>query len=231
MDRIGQFLIGLTLAAGLVVSTVIATRALVQIKSQDTIEVTGSAKRRIHSDQITWSCRISARATDMKSAYRALAQSVPRVSAYLEAKGVPRSQLVVSSVSTTALHPRDKEGQALEDQIIGYTMSQAIRVDSTEVDKIAKLSRAATELINEGIDIESQPPEYRYTKLGDLKVLMLAEAAKDTKERAQQIADSTGAHLGPLRSARMGVIQINPADSTETEADEHVGVEEVNVRG
>ncbi len=45
---------------------------------------------------------------------------------------------------------------------------------------------------------------------------MLAEAAKDAHVRGEQIARSTGATLGPLRSARMGVIQINPADSTET---------------
>ena len=48
---------------------------------------------------------------------------------------------------------------------------------------------------------------------------MLHEAAKDTRVRAQQIADATGARLGPLRSARMGVMQINPADSTETSSE------------
>jgi uncharacterized protein len=52
--------------------------------------------------------------------------------------------------------------------------------------------------------------------LGDLKILMLAEAAKDAKLRAEQIAASTGRIVGPLRSARMGVMQINPAGSSDT---------------
>ena len=44
---------------------------------------------------------------------------------------------------------------------------------------------------------------------------MLGEAAKDAKERADKIAASTGNSIGPVRSARMGVLQITPADSTE----------------
>ena len=84
---------------------------------------------------------------------------------------------------------------------------------------MTEVSRAATELINQGIAIDSGAPEYHYTRLGELKIQMLHEAAKDTRVRAQQIADATGAKLGPLRSARMGVMQINPADSTETSSE------------
>ncbi|MGB7963317.1 MAG: SIMPL domain-containing protein, partial [Propionicimonas sp.] len=47
--------------------------------------------------------------------------------------------------------------------------------------------------------------------LGDLKIEMLGEAAADARMRAEQIAASTGAKVGVLRSARMGVMQINPA--------------------
>jgi hypothetical protein len=44
---------------------------------------------------------------------------------------------------------------------------------------------------------------------------MLAEAAKDAKVRAQQIAQSTGSSIGSIRNARMGVLQITAADSNE----------------
>jgi hypothetical protein len=83
------------------------------------------------------------------------------------------------------------------------------------VDKVAQIARQATELINQGILLESMPPEYHYTKLGELKIEMLSEAAKDAKERAKQIASSTGSDIGSVRSAKMGVMQITPADSNE----------------
>jgi hypothetical protein len=117
------------------------------------------------------------------------------------------------------MHAHDKQGRELEETVTGYTMSQTVEVRSSDVDRVTEVSRAATELINQGIMIDSGAPEYHYTRLGELKIQMLHEAAKDTRVRAQQIADATGAKLGPLRSARMGVMQINPADSTETSSE------------
>jgi hypothetical protein len=63
--------------------------------------------------------------------------------------------------------------------------------------------------------IESSPPQYYYTKIGDLKIEMLGEASKDAKERAERIASSTGNSIGSVKSARMGVLQITAADSTD----------------
>lgn len=70
-------------------------------------------------------------------------------------------------------------------------------------------------MIEEGIPLQSDPPEFQYTKLAELKLQMLAEAARDSRLRAEEIARATGAHIGVVRQARMGVIQINPADSTD----------------
>jgi uncharacterized protein len=83
------------------------------------------------------------------------------------------------------------------------------------VQKIAGIAREATELINQGILIESSAPKYYYTKIGDLKIEMLGEAAKDAKERAERIASSTGNSIGSVKSAKMGVLQITAADSTD----------------
>jgi uncharacterized protein len=62
--------------------------------------------------------------------------------------------------------------------------------------------------------LESDPPQYLYTKLADLKIEMLAEATKDASTRAKQIAENSGCKLGAVRDARMGVMQINPLHST-----------------
>jgi hypothetical protein len=115
------------------------------------------------------------------------------------------------------LHAKTADGEGGEEsgRITGYSLRQELEVRSTDVDKIEKLAREATELINQGILIESNAPEYHYTKLGDLKIEMLSEAAKDAKQRAQQIASSTGSSIGSMRSARMGVLQITPADSND----------------
>jgi hypothetical protein len=216
MDKEGRFLMGAALAAGLVVSTVVGARALVRIKSDNTIQVTGSAKRRIKSDLVIWTAKVSSRGSDMRTAYKTLSGEVPKLTAWLEKKGVPKAQIKIYSVATKAIHPHDKEGREIEDTITAYELTQTIEVRSSEVEKIGAIANESTQLIDEGVELESNAPDYIYTKLGDLKIQMLAEASKDSRVRGEQIATATGAKLGPLRQARMGVIQINPPDSTET---------------
>jgi hypothetical protein len=211
---------GFALAVALVLSSIIGAWAIIRVKSRDqTIVVTGSARKRIKSDLVIWRAGVSYEATQLADAYKSLANDVPRVKQYLISKGIPENQITISSITSQTLHAKSKdsyeEGGEDSGRITGYSLKQELEVRSTDVDKIEKLAREATELINQGILIESSAPEYHYTKLGDLKIEMLSEAAKDAKARAQQIASSTGSSIGSMRSARMGVLQITPADSNE----------------
>ncbi len=65
------------------------------------------------------------------------------------------------------------------------------------------------ELVSGGIS-------FLYTKTGEAKVAMMAEATKDARTRAEQIAAQGGRKLKELRTARMGVVQINPIYSSAT---------------
>lgn len=58
-------------------------------------------------------------------------------------------------------------------------------------------------------------PEYHYTKIADLKIEVQAAAARDAMVRAQKIAEATDRDLGPMRNARMGVLQITPKLSNQ----------------
>jgi hypothetical protein len=85
------------------------------------------------------------------------------------------------------------------------------------VERIEKASREITSLLDEGVVVNSGCPSYFYTRLGELKVEMLAQAAKDARERAENILRSAGnATIGKLVVADMGIININAANSTKT---------------
>jgi len=213
--RSGTFVGAVVLAVGLVVATTIGGWFFVKGKRGDqTITVTGSARKRIKSDLVIWRSAISYQAPVLSEAYRSLSEAVPRVKAYLVSKGIAENQITVSSISSQTLHGRSSDGVETS-EITGYSLRQELSVRSTEVEKIGQIAREATELINQGILLESMAPEYLYTKLGDLKIEMLAEAAKDAKRRAEQIAQSTDSSIGTVRTARMGVLQITAADSTD----------------
>ena len=215
LERSGSFMAAAVVAVALVISTLIGGWFFVKGKRGDqTITVTGSARKRIKSNLVIWRSAISYQAPALSDAYRSLSESVPRVKAYLVSKGIQENQITVSSISSQTLHGRTSDGGETS-EITGYSLRQELSVRSNDVEKIGQIAREATELINQGILIESMAPEYIYTDLGSLKIEMLAEAAKDAKIRAQQIAQSTDSSIGSVRSARMGVLQITPADSNE----------------
>lgn len=205
----------LALAIGIVVAATIFGWSYSKSKKGDeAITVTGSAKKRIKSDLIVWSASITAQSAQISDAYKQLADNVPKVKKYLMDKGIPEANITISSISSVQEREKDSEGNQ-SSKITGYSLRQSVEVKSTDVEKISQIAREATELINQGIFIESSAPQFIYTKLGDLKIEMLAEAAKDAKARAEQIANSTGNSISTVRSAKMGVMQITAADSNE----------------
>jgi hypothetical protein len=202
-----------------VLASVLLGNRLPDIRGGNEITVTGSAKKRIKSDLIVWRVQIRASAPRLADAFAQINRDTTRVRAFLISKGVPETQLVVSAIDT---HINRKGSTTYDDgeahqngPILGYDLQQEISVRSMDIDKVSAISREVTQLINEGILIESKKPEYLYTKLADIKVAILADAARDAKARAEQIADNTGSRIGALRNARMGVLQITPPDSTE----------------
>lgn len=202
------------LGVALVVAAWILGGSAVQIaNSRATITVTGSAKRQIRSDLVVWRGSFSAQSAELQAAYAQLKTDMGRVKTYLVSKGIPADSLVFGSITTRifyALGPGGRETST----VTGYELRQTVEVRSQDVAHIEAVAREATELINQGIRFESMPPEYLYTRLAELKVAMLADATRDAKARAEEMARNSGSRTGRLRSARMGVFQITPAFST-----------------
>lgn len=182
--------------------------------SKNSITVTGAAKKQIRSDLVVWRGNFSAQSPRMAEAYSRLNQDLAKVKAYLIQKGIPENDIVVSSINTMEVRKYSDKGMP-SSEIDGYKLTQSVEITSGQVDKITEISRTSTELINQGVQFQSQPPQYFYTKLNDLKIDMLAEASKDAKRRAEQLVASSGGSIGALRSSKMGVFQITRPNSNE----------------
>ena len=109
-----------------------------------------------------------------------------------------------------------RDGAESTTRRVGYRLSQVVEVRSLEVDRVPGLATESAELLEQGVTFVSDSMEFIYTKAGEAKVEMMAEATKDARARANQIAENGGRAIRGLREARMGVIQINPLHSTAT---------------
>lgn len=210
-----NLVLALIIVMGVIASSMILGDSLVEIKGTgNNIIVTGSAKQDITSDLIVWNGSFNAKSPSLQTAYADLEISKSKVLDYLVKHGVANDKIVFSSIYTSTYYVTLPSGQ-MTSQIDYYDLYQTVTINSEEIDKITEISRNVTELINDGIQFQSNAPQYFYTKIADLKVTMLAEATKDAKKRAEMIAENAGSKLGDLKYADMGVIQITPRYSNE----------------
>jgi len=81
---------------------------------------------------------------------------------------------------------------------------------------VSSVSREISELLNEGVQITSEKPDYYYSKLDELKLDLIEKASENGRIRAEQIAKNSKSDLKGLKSARLGVFQILGYNSGES---------------
>ena len=206
------------IALGLIVSTVELTQAFKNRNQADeTISVTGLGSKDFVADLIVWNSSFSKKSFELKQAYAELENDRNAIKNYLLSKGLKENEVIFSSVNINKeyTYSYDDNSNLRSQQFNGYSLTQNVQIESKEVEKVENVSRQVSELINSGVELYSNAPEYYYTKLAALKLEMIAEATKDAKLRAEKIAENAGSSLGDLKKSDMGVFQIVAQNSSE----------------
>lgn len=186
-------------------------------KLTETVSVTGAADTNFVSDLSVWSGTFARTSFDMQEAYNTLKKDEKVVTDYLQSKGLSKNELTTSSISTEKLfdYKYDENGRQTGSEFRGYKLSESVTIESKDLIKIDKISREITELIQQGVELTSSSPNYYYTKLGELKLGLLAKASEDGRKRAETIAINAQSKLGDLHKATMGVFQITGQNENE----------------
>ena len=210
MDKNNLFIPSIIIAISFIICSIIFTSTWrANYASNQTINVTGSAKKDIVSDLGILRGTFSSQASTAEGAYRELLKQKPSLISYLAANGFPENKIEFFTINSYPVYEIGSNGYQTG-KIIAYNYNQRIEIKSTDVNKIKSISLDIPSLIEKGVNFNVEMPEYHYTNLADLKIEIQADASKDAMIRAQKIAEATGRKLGPMRSARMGVLQITP---------------------
>jgi hypothetical protein len=212
-----EYLSKIIIAVTIIITAIILSSAYInRNKAQNIISVTGMAQEDFVSDLITWNASFEVKDMDLTKAYADLKKTMETVKTTLINKGVNPKEITFSAVDIRkqyrTVYDEKRNSTSIFD---GYRLQQTVSISSHEVDKIEVVSREITELINVGIEITSYSPEYYYTKLSELKIRMLSDAAKDANLRATTIAENGGGKIGKLKVSSMGVFQITGQNSSE----------------
>ena len=134
-------------------SAILARSYLHRNQDADRIYVTGSGSQDFKSDLGNWTGSYSVENIDLQEGYKVLQENRAAVLAFLVNKGFKEEDLTFSSVSIEKNYSSkyDEHGNLLSRTFLNHTLLQEVDVKSGDVDLIAKISREATELINQGI--------------------------------------------------------------------------------
>lgn len=178
-----------------------------------TVTVVGSATQRFTSDMIKWRLAVSRSvgAEGLKDGYESIQKDVEMVTRMLNDAGIADNEISVQAVTT---YPRyDRNGE-----LVGQNIQQGLFVFSPHLDQIEQLALNPSSLIESGVVIQESRLEYFSSTIADLKRELLAEATRDARLRAREIASGGDKSVGQAVSLRAGVFQIREPYSTEVSA-------------
>ena len=182
-------------------------------KSTQTLDVSGSAEKPIVSDLGFFRCSLTGDGRTAREAFAQLESQKPALFAYFQSKGFSEEQVKSYPSNTWSINAITPEGRDTG-EVLKYVYSQRFEIESADVRLIEAISTEIGSLVEQNVYVQTEMPEYHYTKLADIKAEIQELAAKDAMDRARRIAEASGAKLGPIRRARMGVLQITPRNST-----------------
>ena len=217
MDRLAAAVGAAILSIGAVGTAGVVTRTWQQNRElNQTLAVTGSAKRTIKSDLGILNGSLGVQGLSQQEANTELASQASRLMAAFDKAGFPAANVERFPVSLEPVYELNAEGNSTG-VVRGWNAFQRFEARSNDVDSVKRLSLSIGEVVNDGISFQVNQPQYLFTKLASVRIDMQEAATKDAKNRAERIVKATGQELGNLRDASMGVIQVTAKDATEYE--------------
>ncbi|MBM77959.1 MAG: SIMPL domain-containing protein [Crocinitomicaceae bacterium] len=182
------------------------------------IEVKGMAQKDFESDLIVWEGSYKREKVNLKEAYAAITNDKQIVEDFLVSNGVSKENIVFGPVSTDEVFETlySNDGDIIGREFKTFNLTQEVMIESKNVANIEKVSRMITEVLNSGVRFYSYNPRYYYSELPSLKLDLISRATEDAKLRAENIVEKSGASLGDLNFADMGVLQIVGQNSDES---------------
>ncbi|SFS46132.1 SIMPL domain-containing protein [Sphingobacterium wenxiniae] len=182
----------------------------------NTINVTGNAKKDFESDIVKWTAYYSRKSMDLSVASEQLGKDRDLVRQFLEKQGINPKEILFNAVNINREFAYHSDGQGNSyNTFTGYSLSQNVSVESKDLDKVDNASREISTLISQGLELSSNSPSYYYSKLEDLKLELISQASENAKQRAANIAKEAGSSLGDLMKADLGIFQITGQNDNE----------------
>lgn len=178
--------------------------------ANDTVTITGSARVPIGSNLAQWSVDVEGVAKTPVDAAKRLRVASAQVVAFLRTTGIRRGEIAPQVVQSETIVTRiDKHHTRTT-----YRVSEGLDVSTPQLDVVQAAATQLGSLLERGISVSAEAPQFISTRLQQAKLDALAQATANARRRADILVKGLGGKVGKLRASSLGVYQIVPRNST-----------------
>jgi uncharacterized protein len=210
-----SILAALLIGLGLLGAGWFAAQGMARLKTADRyVTVKGSAEKVVDADLVVWPLPHSVGGNDLADVQSRLDANTQTIRAFFAQAGFKPSEIVVSP---PRLEDRWAWASGDNKPPERYRYSTTVILRTGDVARALAALRGSGQLVAHGVMLGSADggmggPDFEYTKLNAVKPALIAEATANARKSAEQFAKDSGAHIGGIRSANQGVIDISDRD-------------------
>ena len=224
-----SFLFTLTLctliaAAGVVGAAWSLNRFMLKVQrtTENAVTVKGVATREVRSDIGVLNCSICCKTKSIAEGYKTINAMSAKLNAKFTELGFTAAEIEDRSIDYTqynrTIRTRENGRETSREEFSHFTFRYSCRLRSAKVELIEAASLKLYTFAAEGWEITVGTPEYFIGNPELYKLELVDAASRAAFQRAGKVAESSGARLGKLLTARQGVIQITrPGDSSSSD--------------
>ena len=189
--------------------------------AERTVTVRGVSERDVTADLATWTISFSQQGKELAPVNQHVEQQSAAVRRFFQRAGFKSGEISDSGVSVS----RQTIDRAYSDRPAEtrVTVNRSIELRTNDEMKARAAHERMAELLREGVELESSRLNFSYTRLNEMKPVMIAEATKRARQSAEQFAQDSGASVGSIKSASQGYFSVGPRDGSGEEGGDGSG--------
>jgi uncharacterized protein len=178
-----------------------------------TVTVKGLSEKEYPADVVLWPIRFSSADNDLVRLYASVEEDTNEIIGFLKNNGFENQEITLSPPAVM-----DKLSQGYEKSKIEfrYTATRTITVYSKKIKDVRATMNKLAALGKKGIAFTGNgyqdATEYLFTRLNEIKPIMVEEATTKAREVAEKFAKDSNSKLGKIKMARQGQFSITNRD-------------------
>ncbi len=209
-----SFVLGFFIFLGMVFLGFFLGSSAIKFKEYErSVTVKGLSEKEYPADIALWPIHFSSANNDLTELYASIEKNSNQIIDFLKASGFEKQE-----INTSPPRIIDKLAQGYEKTRIEfrYNATQTITVYSTKIESVRLTMNKLVKLGKKGIIFTGgryqNTVEYLFTRLNEIKPIMVEEATTKAREVAEKFAKDSNSKLGKIKKARQGQFSINSRD-------------------